>query len=66
MQTLKDIMTTCVILHNMIIDDDRGLNLSFFFDNVCTRVKPARNPDNVAAVFKTYREIENAGSAEQL
>jgi hypothetical protein len=61
-----DIMTTCVILHNIIIECERGLNLSFFFDNVGTQVQPARNPDTVAAFLETYREIENAGSTEQL
>jgi hypothetical protein len=66
MDTLKDIMTTCVILHNMIIEDERGLNLSFFFDNVGTRVKPARNPDIVQAFLETYRLIENDKDAKQL
>lgn len=33
-------MTTCVILHNMIIEDDRDLNLEPFYDNVGRRVKP--------------------------
>jgi hypothetical protein len=27
-------MTTCVILHNMIIDDERDLKLEFFYDNI--------------------------------
>jgi hypothetical protein len=64
--TLKDIMTTCVILHNMIIEDERGLNLSFFFNNVGTRVKPARNPRTVQAFLETYRQIANDKDAAQL
>jgi hypothetical protein len=66
MQTLNNIMTTYVILHNMIIEDERSLNLSFFFKNIRTWVKPARNPDTIAVFFETYRDIENARSAEQL
>jgi hypothetical protein len=58
MDTLGDIMTTCVILHNMIIEDESGLNLSFFFDNVGTRVKPSRNTDIVQAFLETYRQIQ--------
>jgi hypothetical protein len=39
---LHDIMTTYVILHNMIIEDE-DLNLEFFFNNVGTHVKALRN-----------------------
>lgn len=31
--TIKDIFLACVILHNMIIEDEAGLNLEFLFDN---------------------------------
>jgi hypothetical protein len=65
-ETLRDIMTTCVIMHNMIIKDEKDLDLEFFFDNVGTRVKPARNPDHIQAFLETYRDIENAGSHKQL
>jgi hypothetical protein len=33
-----------VILHNMIIEHERNLDLEFFFNNVGSRVKPSRNP----------------------
>ncbi|KAK1627509.1 hypothetical protein QYE76_001824 [Lolium multiflorum] len=39
-ETLVDVMTCCVILHNMIIEDESGLNLPCFYDNVGTRVQP--------------------------
>jgi hypothetical protein len=64
--TLDDIMTTCVILHNMIIEDEKHLNLEFFFDNVGTRVKPSRNPDKIQAFLETFRNIENRGTHRQL
>jgi hypothetical protein len=41
------IMTARVILHNMIIEDERDLSLKFFFDNVGSRVRPERNPDPI-------------------
>ena len=44
-KTLKNIMTCCVILHNMIIEDERDLDLELSYDNVGSHVKPARNPD---------------------
>jgi hypothetical protein len=39
-KTLNNIMTTYVILHNMIIEDARDLNLEFFYNIVGSRVKP--------------------------
>jgi hypothetical protein len=50
----------------MIIEDERDLNVEFFFDNVGTRVKPARNPDQIEAFLETYRNIENDGAHKQL
>jgi hypothetical protein len=63
--TLHDIMTTCVILHNMIIEDEKHLNLEFFFDNVGTRVKPSKNPDKIQALLETFRNIEYRGTHHQ-
>jgi hypothetical protein len=48
----------------MIIENERGLNLSFFFDNIGTRVKSSRNPDTVQEFLGTYRLIENDKSAK--
>lgn len=41
-KSLTNIMTGCVILHNMIIEDERDLDLPFEYDNVGSRVKPHR------------------------
>jgi hypothetical protein len=64
--TLHDIMTTYVILHNMIIEDEKHLNLEFFFNNVGTRVRPSRNPDKIQTFLETFRNIENRGTHRQL
>jgi hypothetical protein len=65
-ETLVDVMTCCVILHNMIIEDERGLNLPCFYDNVGTRVQPERNPDRIEAFLAAHRGIENAETHHQL
>jgi hypothetical protein len=57
------IMTTSMILHNMIIEDEKHLNLEFFFDNDGTRVKPSRNPDKIQ---ETFRNIENRATHRRL
>uniref|UniRef100_A0A453DAG4 Uncharacterized protein n=1 Tax=Aegilops tauschii subsp. strangulata TaxID=200361 RepID=A0A453DAG4_AEGTS len=44
-------MKCCVILHNMILEDERGLNLPCFYDNVGTRVQPERNPSRIHTLF---------------
>jgi hypothetical protein len=59
-------MTACVILHNMIIEDERGLSLEFFFDNVGSRVRPERNPDRIQAFLQTYLDIEDSATHSQL
>ena len=65
-KTLKNIMTCCVILHNMILKDERGMDLEFLYDNVGSRVKPARDPNRIRAFLQTYKEIENADTQFQL
>jgi hypothetical protein len=59
-RSLINIMTACVILHNMIIKDERDLSLKFFFDNVGSRVRPERNPGRIHAFLETYRQIEDS------
>ena len=44
----------------MILEDEREMNLEFFYDNVGSRVKPARDPNRITAFLQTYKEIENA------
>jgi hypothetical protein len=61
-----NIMTCCVILHNMIIEDERGLTLPCFYNNVGTRVQPQRNPDRIEAFLQTHRDIENSTTHAQL
>jgi hypothetical protein len=65
-KTLVDIMKCCVILHNMILEDERGLNLPCFYDNVGTRVQPERNPSRVEAFLQAHREIEDAATHGRL
>jgi hypothetical protein len=43
----------------MIIENEKHLNLEFFFDNVGTCVKPSRNPDKIQAFLETFQNIEN-------
>jgi hypothetical protein len=44
----------------MIIVDERGLDLRFFFDNIDTHVKLTRNLDRIQAFLETYHDIENS------
>uniref|UniRef100_A0A452XFZ4 Uncharacterized protein n=1 Tax=Aegilops tauschii subsp. strangulata TaxID=200361 RepID=A0A452XFZ4_AEGTS len=48
-------MTCCVILHNMILEDARDMNLEFFYDNVGSHVKPTR--ETLTALELFFRHI---------
>ena len=50
----------------MILEDERGMNLEFFYDNVGSRVKQARDSNRIRAFLHTYREIWNANTHFQL
>jgi uncharacterized protein YpiB (UPF0302 family) len=65
-KSLIEIMKACVILHNMIIEDERDIHLEFFFDNVGSRVRPERNQDRIQAFLETYRQIEDSATHTQL
>jgi hypothetical protein len=65
-KSLIDIMKACVILHNMIMEDERDLNLEFFFDNVGRRAMAERNPDHIQAFFGTYQQTEDSATHAQL
>ena len=46
-KTLNNIIKCCEILQNMIIEDERDLDLELDYNNVGSRVKLARNPDRM-------------------
>ena len=50
----------------MIVEDERGLNLEFFYDNICSRVKPSANPDYINVFLETYQKIEDKATHTQL
>jgi hypothetical protein len=50
----------------MIIEDERDMNLEFFFDNVGSRVRPERNQDRIQALLETYRQTEDSATHTQL
>ncbi|XP_062180633.1 uncharacterized protein LOC133885025 [Phragmites australis] len=52
---LWQIMTTCVIMHNMIIENERGQEEDFEYENVGTAVKTERNEDRLRAFLQVHR-----------
>jgi hypothetical protein len=48
----------------MIIEDESGLNLEFFFHIVNILVKQPRNSDKIQTFLETYCGIENYGAHE--
>jgi hypothetical protein len=50
----------------MIIEDEKRLNLEFFYNNVASQVKPQINLDPIQAFLDTYQKIEDSTMHTQL
>jgi hypothetical protein len=57
--TIEDIMLVCIILHNMIIEDEQGLSLESFADWGLL-VERVRHPLSFRELQSGTRELENA------
>ena len=68
-RTLGLIMRACVILHNMIIDDERGTNLENSYETVESNVGPAIHnhaPPSLAARIQMDNEMRDSPMYTQL
>ncbi|XP_051206266.1 protein ALP1-like [Lolium perenne] len=68
-RTLGLIMCACVILHNMIIDDERGTNLENIYETVDSNVGPAIHnhaPPSLAARIQMDNEMRDSPMYTQL
>jgi hypothetical protein len=68
-RTLGLIMRTCVILHNMIIDDERDTNLQAIYETVDSNVGPAIHnnaPPSLAARIQMDTEMRDSPMYTQL
>ncbi|XP_051219997.1 uncharacterized protein [Lolium perenne] len=67
--TLGLIMRACVILHNMIIDDERDINLEDIYETVDSNVGPAIHnnaPPSLAARIQMDNEMRDSPMYTQL
>jgi len=64
--TLWRIMTACVIMHNMIIEDERGQPEDFVYDHVGTPVEPKQDEDRIYNFLEMHRKIEDPVAHSQL
>jgi hypothetical protein len=63
------IMTACVIMHNMIIEDERGQPDDFNYDTEFTYVppvQPQRDNDRINKFLEVHRKIEDREGHNQL
>ncbi|KAK1610641.1 hypothetical protein QYE76_034314 [Lolium multiflorum] len=68
-RTLGLIMRACIILHNMIIDDERGTNLEHTYETVESNVGPAIHhhaPPSLAARIQMDNEMRDSPVYTQL
>ncbi|TVU31832.1 hypothetical protein EJB05_23533, partial [Eragrostis curvula] len=57
--TLWQIITACVIMHNMIIEDERGQDVEYVYENVGEKVTPHKDEDVIERFLMVHREIED-------
>lgn len=61
------IMTACVMMHNMIIENEHGQDLDYtFYDLMGIRVMPMRKEDRIRHFMKVYHEIRDADTHNDL
>ncbi|CAN6295279.1 unnamed protein product, partial [Urochloa humidicola] len=65
-ETLWRIMTACVIMHNMIIEDERGQPEDFEYEDMGDRVEPEHNEDRIKTFLEMHRKIEDREAHDQL
>ena len=59
-------MTACVIMHNMIIEDERGQPEDFNYEHVGTRVVPEKDENRIKRFLEVHRKIEDREAHDQL
>jgi hypothetical protein len=66
---IERVMQTCVILHNMIVENERGVDgLTYTYDGASASINASRetsNPD-FAAYIGRYNDIRDASVSRQL
>ena len=65
-KTLGRIMTACVILHNMIIENDRDQDIDHHYAFMERVVNPHRHADRVSHFLQIHHEIRDADAHRQL
>ena len=60
-------MTACVIMHNMIIENDRGKYLQYGnYELMGQLVRPRCQQDRLQAFIETYHKIRNVDTHDDL
>ncbi|XP_073367922.1 uncharacterized protein [Aegilops tauschii subsp. strangulata] len=60
------IMTACVIMHNMIIENERGQNLDYtFYHLMGIRVMPMTKEERIKGFMNVYNEIRDSDAHDQ-
>ena len=65
-KTLGRIMTAYVIMHNMIIEDERDQLEDFNYEHVGTRVVPEKDENRIKRFLEVHRKIEDREAHDQL